>query len=175
MRLCFFGAAESSLSRGLSRQLAQTDEWLTEHQLAFMEERWEAGMVCYEKVYELRRYHLRFMAESLLPLFRQHYPQPPSGARPLYFEREKKLILKTMRPYAYLFPRLYLAGRMETLNLARLFDEYMYLKDLLDHHDAREKGFLFRLLDEGLSGERRSALLERYRRGLRVFEGRWPE
>ncbi len=173
MTLCFFDPTEDTLSSGLTRQLETLDGWLREHQLAFMERRWREGILLYEKVYELRRYHLDFMESELLPRFEDRYPKPPHGARPGYFRREKKLIIKTMRPYAHLFGRLYLREAMEELSLPRLFDEYMYLKDLLDHHDAREKGFLFRMLDEALSRETVGTLLINYARGVEQREARW--
>ena len=38
----------------------------------------------------------------------------------------------------------------EELDIVNIFEDYAWLKDLLDHHDAREKAFLFPILDEKL-------------------------
>jgi len=173
MNFTFFSPQADSLQTGLAKQLKRLDELLVEHQLAFMEKDWEKGIERFEQVYELRRHHLKFMESRLLPLFELYHPKPPEGARPLYFLREKKQILKTMDGYVHLFGRLFLAGKIETIDLVRLFDEYMYLKDLLDHHDAREKGFLFKLLDKNLSIPERKVLLDDYCKELSRFDGRW--
>ncbi len=173
MKFCIVPAGADSLSAALGPHLECLDRLLVEHQLAFMEKRWEDGITAYEQVYELRRYHLTFMEQRLLPLFESFYPQPPHGARSIYFIREKKQIVKTMARYVRLFSRMYLAERMAALDLPRLFDEYMYLKDLLDHHDAREKGFIFKLLDAQLPAFDRKNLLSAYREGLIKMKGRW--
>lgn len=173
MNICFFPVDSDSLKTGLSAQLQNLDDLLIEHQLAFMEKDWKKGIGLFEQVYELRRYHLNFMEDKLLMLFRAYYPRPPHGARPLYFIREKKLILKKTSAYVHLFGKLFLAGRMGQLQLPRLFDEYVYLKDLLDHHDAREKGFLFTLLDSAMAAKERLVLLHDYRVGLEPLKDRW--
>jgi hypothetical protein len=36
----------------------------------------------------------------------------------------------------------------ENFSLVRLFEDYHRFKDLLDHHDARERAFLYKYLDE---------------------------
>ena len=53
----------------------------------------------------------------------------------------------------------YLFLHTDELEIVSLFEEYAWLKDLLDHHDAREKAFLFAILDKKLQGSEKLELI----------------
>ena len=172
MTLLFFKPYGNRLC-DLKNQLEGLDKLFLEHQWALMEKKWETALERYEQMYELRLYHLAFMEFSLLPLFENNLKTIPRGARPLYFRREARLIRNGLKRYIRLFGRLYLHNKMETIDVPRLFDEYMPLKDLMDHHDAREKVFLFPKLDDALPAVKREQMLEDYRKTVKQLEKRW--
>lgn len=157
----------------LGTQLTFMERLFLEHQWALMEQRWETALERFEQVYECRTVHLDFMENRLLPLFEKYIHPVPHGARLRYFKREAAQIRKRLKPYIRLLSRLYQSDAMKQLDLARLFDEYMLLKDLLDHHDTREKVFLFPLLDTKLNATDRWALLNIYRARITQLEERW--
>ncbi len=66
---------------------------------------------------------------------------------------KKKLILKDLNKHVRFLGQLLLHPQQIKLDLVRLFEEYAWLKDLLDHHDAREKVFLFTVLVNEMTEE----------------------
>ncbi len=137
----------------LSSQLVFCDKLLLDHQVSLMHKKYEQALSQFEQLYEIRTTHLQIMEEKLLPLYESLHLEYPKGGRPLYFIREKRLILKELNRQVRLLGQFILHPEQITLDLVNLFEEYAWLKDLLDHHDAREKGFLFPSIDKELSKE----------------------
>ncbi len=128
---------------GLVKQLSFCDKLLIEHQISLMHKNYEQALLQFEQLYEIRTNHLQMMEEKLLPIYKSLLAKFPAGGRPLYFVREKKLILKDLKKHVRFIGQLVLHPQQIKLDLVRLFEEYAWLKDLLDHHDAREKMILF--------------------------------
>ena len=82
----------------------------------------------------------------------------PNDEVKVYFIREKKLILKNLDKYIRKLGNILLHS--EELDIVSLFEEYAWLKDLLDHHDAREKAFLFPILDARMPDSSRQEALQ---------------
>lgn len=124
-----------------------------------MHKNFERALFQFEQLYKIRTKHLQIMENKLLPLYQSLLTDFPKGGRPLYFIREKKLILKKLNRFVRFLGELVLNSGKTKLDLVKLFEEYAWLKDLLDHHDAREKAFLFPTLEKKMSKDNRQQLL----------------
>ncbi len=136
------------------------DRLLIEHQISLMHNNVEKALLQFEQLYEIRTTHLKIMEEKLLPLYETVLDEFPKGGKPLYFIREKKLILKDLNRFIRLQGRMLLNPDSVKIDLVELFEEYAWFKDLLDHHDAREKVFLFPVLDRNLDEKNKTILLD---------------
>ncbi len=145
---------------GLVKQLSFCDKLLIEHQISLMHKNYEQALLQFEQLYEIRTTHLQMMEEKLLPIYKSLLAKYPAGGRPLYFIREKKLILKDLNKHVRFLGQLLLHPQQIKLDLVRLFEEYAWLKDLLDHHDAREKVFLFTVLVNEMTEENKHKLFD---------------
>ena len=132
----------------LKYNLEWCDELFLQHQIHLMHQDLEQAVTIFEYLVKVRTRHLHIMEELLLPAFEEIVENIPQGAKPLYFIREKKLILKNLEKYIRKLGNILLHS--EELDIVNIFEDYAWLKDLLDHHDAREKAFLFPILDEKL-------------------------
>ncbi|KAA3617545.1 MAG: hypothetical protein D8M58_01715 [Calditrichaeota bacterium] len=131
-----------------------------DHQIFLLKKDYEQALLIFERLYDIRTIHLKIMEEKLLPLYESALNEFPKGGKPLYFIREKKLILKDLNKQMRFLGQFVLHPEKVELNLVKLFEEYAWLKDLLDHHDAREKAFLFPTLEKELPDEQKKNLLE---------------
>ncbi|MGD9489739.1 MAG: hypothetical protein AB7W47_17085 [Calditrichaceae bacterium] len=137
-----------------------TDRLFLEHQIHLMKNEWEAALGKFEKFYEFRNQNISDEEELLIPLYESILKKIPEGGAVQFFIREHKLIRKNLLKYLRLLGKKALNPEALNLDLVRLFDEYYDLKDLFDHHDARERGFLFPALDEHVVAEERGRLLK---------------
>jgi hypothetical protein len=152
----------------LRYNLEVCDELFLQHQLQLMHHNIEQALVFFEKLVMVRQLHLEIMEKLLLPAFIKITDKIPAGARPLYFEREKKQILNFLDKYARKLGKIILHSA--ELNIVTLFEEYAWLKDLLDHHDAREKAFLFPGLDKKLEIQAKKKILQSITAKLSILE-----
>jgi hypothetical protein len=146
--------------KSLAKYPAVCDKLLMRHQVSLMRKEVEKAMIQFEQLYEIRSTHLKIMEEELLPLYKSVLNEFPKGGKPLYFIREKKLILKDLNRFIRLQGQTLLSPDSVKIDLVKLFEEYAWLKDLLDHHDAREKVFLFPVLDRNLDEKNKTILLD---------------
>jgi len=152
----------------LKKNLEYCDSLFLDHQLLLMHRDTEQAFEIFEQLLAIRKVHLSVMEQSLLPAFVEVKETIPDGAKPLYFEREKKQILKFLEIHARKLGNTVLQS--EKLDIVALFEDYAWLKDLLDHHDAREKAFLFPALD-ALNETKRTEILEDVSSQLVSLEG----
>ena len=129
----------------LTNNLEYCDALFILHQQQLMHKNMEQALHLFEQLLQIRSVHLDIMEKLLVPAFIEISDPIPEGAKPLYFEREKKQILKFLKKYVRKVANVVLHS--EPLDIVVLFEHYVWLKDLLDHHDAREKAFLFPALD----------------------------
>ena len=142
----------------LRQNLELCDKLFLEHQVFLMRRDTESALRTFEKLFNYRMIHLKMMELLLLPAFEKSMDKLPSGARIHYFLREKKRIEKELKNIVRLLSDMVLHNHFP--DLVDLFEEYAQFKDLMDHHDAREKVFLFSALEEKLSMEEKHKLLE---------------
>lgn len=149
----------------LAKNLDYSDQLLLEHQVLLMHQKIESAQRKLEALYTYRKAHLNIMESLLLPAFqlilKEMYPE---GAKPLYFTREKALILKELERVVRQMGDLVLHAKQA--DIVTIFEDYATFKDLLDHHDAREKAFLFPTLESKLETAKKEPLLREIEKGL---------
>ena len=129
-----------------------------QHQILLMQKQtWQALNL----LEELRGTMLRHMTDEeifLLPIYSERVVPMPAGGAPEFYLNEHVLIKRKLDLFCMelkKWPGQPLPGP----DLVRLFDQHIHFKDLLDHHDARERIFLYRILDEKLSQPEREEIL----------------
>lgn len=123
--------------------LQYCDELLIEHQIYLMQKKIESAFASFEKIYIIRKKHMQIAYDSLIPQYIKHMNKVPEGGKPNYFLRETNLIQRLLDAKIRYLGGLMLNGNNQNLDIVNLFQDYVSLKDLIDHHDAREKAFLF--------------------------------
>jgi len=151
----------------LKQNLELCDDLFLKHQIKLMHKEIENALAVFEQLYRIRTIHLSVMEEILVPAFISMIEEIPEGAKPLYFEREKKQIFKYLDKYIKLLGNLLLHS--DPLDIVSLFEDYAWFKDLLDHHDAREKAFLFPSLDK-IANDKKQLLLNKVSAQLAALE-----
>jgi hypothetical protein len=137
------------------------DRLFVEHQIACMHGKWDEALYPMEMMYELRLQNIRDEDEILLPIYQSNITEVPEGGALKFFYREHKLIKKKLNSLIQNMSNIVLNESGDSVNLVELFEEYHSFKDLLDHHDSRERVFLYKLLDEKTDiGDRKSVLKE---------------
>ncbi len=142
------------------------DQWFMEHQTAVLHNDWLTAYTRLNAVFLLRKTNGDLCDRFLLPVFNEFGDRIPHGASPRYFQREQKQIVTALSHELRFFRNKIMQSEQFPLNKVELFDRYYDLKDLLDHHDARKRGFLYPLLDQWLDPPQRHILLEPLNAGL---------
>ena len=124
------------------------DELLIQHQVHSMEADWINALVTMDAIFHLRMGNMQDEEELLLPVYESILPDIPDGGAIKYFLRENKLIRGKLNQMIRQISRKVQNPDQENFSLVRLFEDYHRFKDLLDHHDARERAFLYKYLDE---------------------------
>ncbi len=150
------------------------DELFLHHQAYLMAEDLENAMLTFEKIYEYTDQNIKDEEEFLLPYYAAHPDSIPKGGAVYFYEREHKLLRRELKKYLRLYSEALLhPGRVE-IDIVKIFDDYYDLKDLFDHHDARERVFLFTTLDEIMPQAEKEKILcrieERQRAMLKRLE-----
>jgi hypothetical protein len=130
-----------------------------EHQIACMFGFWDEALHAMEMMYDLRMQNITNEEELLLPLYQSEIMEIPQGGAIKFFLREYELIKKKLNSIVRNNSNIVLNNSGNEVNLVKLFEDYHSVKDLLDHHDARDRVFLYKLLDENLNKEKRELIL----------------
>ena len=118
------------------------------HQIECMYGQWDEDLHTMEVMCEQRMLNIRDEEEFLLPLYKSEIKKIPRGGALKFFIREHKLIKKNLDSMVRHISNIILNDSGNAVNLVKLFEGYHTFKDLLDHHDSRERVFLYRLPDE---------------------------
>jgi uncharacterized protein with PIN domain len=144
---------------------------LTEHRLALLRGELPAATRAFARFARTMRRHLDDEDAHVLPLYRARAPAEghARGERPEVFEHDHAKIREHLARVEALLaaldaaPPTAHAAPSDAVDLARLhlLDRERTLVDLLDHHDRRERAFLYPFLERSLDAAERQALLER--------------
>lgn len=140
--------------------LMYCEQLMLDHQFKLMAKDFEGAYGRFEELNNIRIAHLQLMEEEWLGVYQGLLNKIPAGGRPEYFLREKKLILREFKKYIRIISGFALHGPDTSFRLVDLFEGYIWLKDLLDHHDAREKAFLFPVLQQNPDNKEKDRLLK---------------
>lgn len=106
--------------------------------------------------------HIRAEDEVLLPIFAERV-EPQVGCTPeLLFNEHRKLerLLKKTQERMLVFEA---AGEIRPRERVYMIEEERMLKEVLDHHDRRERAAFFPNLDQCIQGEERQRVWEQCR------------
>jgi hypothetical protein len=145
----------------LDRLHQHVDELFLHHQVYLMRDDIENAMRLFERIYEYTNQNIKDEEEFLIPFYAAHPAIIKPGGAVYFFEREHKLLRREMRKYLKLYGEYLLEPGSVEIDLVKIFDEYYTLKDLFDHHDARERVFLFAALDKIMPDSQKSDILSR--------------
>ncbi len=156
----------------ISRLFKFSDCLLIFHQIEVMHKNYQDAFFYFEQLYEYRMHALDFMEKYLLPIYLERVNPLPSGGNEKYFLREKKQIEKHLTKYIRFFSNLAIQEKKE-IDIVTLFEGYVYLKDLLDHHDARESGILFSAINNVINVSEEKELTEKFNESVKKMNKRW--
>ena len=133
-----------------------------EHQIAIMNGELDNAYSHLRFLLKLIKKHISDEEELLIPVYEKLInPKPPGGAIRFYL-REHKQILRILNKFV-LNLKEWLTNPPRQIDIVRQFDSYYKFKELLDHHDSRERLFLYRLLDQKLSPKEKYVILDKIR------------
>lgn len=135
------------------------DDLLIEHQLNCMKGEWGKAYSTLEILYKLRIQIMSDEEDFLIPKYESVLSKIPKGGAIKYFIREHILIRKYFDKFIREVSQKALDPENNNIHLVSLFENYHNLKDLLDHHDSRDRMFLFTQLDEFLDKKSQSEIL----------------
>ncbi|RMH00985.1 MAG: hypothetical protein D6702_12450 [Planctomycetota bacterium] len=119
-----------------------------------------AGARCHlDRLNLMLKAHIRAEDEILLPIFAERV-EPQLGCTPeLLFDEHRKLerLLRRTQERMLTLER---AGRITPREKVYVIEEERMLKEVIDHHDRRERAVLFPKLDECIQGEERRRIWE---------------
>lgn len=118
-----------------------------DHQQQCMQGFWENAYARLYAVYHLREHAMQIEEQWLIPLYQSRVMEVPKGGAVKYFMREHALIRKRLHSFLQRIKHTLFDPNREEINLVSLFEAYHTFKDLLDHHDSRDRVFLYRELD----------------------------
>ena len=131
------------------------DQLFETHQIALMKNEPEQAIDILDRLTDLMAVHVRDEEELLLPLYEQKISPVPAGGAAEFYRREHEQIMGFLKRFREHQP----VGRDE-ISLVHYFDMCTMYKDLIEHHHARERTFLYRLLDGKLTAAEKKHLLK---------------
>jgi len=127
----------------LNQILQNCDRLFLQHQILIMQGKWEKAYGILYAVYVVRTFLMKAEEEQMLPPYQSDRDTFPEGGNPKFFLREHKLIRKQMDRFVKKMSERVINGKSGSNELVTLFEMYQDFKDLTDHHDARDRLFLF--------------------------------
>lgn len=136
------------------------DQQFLDHQITLMHGNVAAASSSLVHLRALIKQHIHDEEEYLLPLYINLVRPVPKGGAVEFYRREHRTINRSLDDFII---ELHGWSGQEAgnLRLVRLFDRYYKFKELLDHHHARERIFLYRLLDRVVHKKAIAETLER--------------
>jgi|GEM_PF-535596 len=140
-----------------------------DHQQQCMQGSWEDAYARLYAFHHLREHAMQIEEQWLIPLYQSRIAEVPKGGAVKYFMREHALIRKNLQSFLQRINHTLSDSNSEEANLVSLFEEYHSFKDLLDHHDSRDRVFLYRELDTLRLRKELDAVLTSIRSAHREF------
>lgn len=106
------------------------------------------------------RAHIRFEDEQLIPLFAARVQPAPIGCSQELLDAEHRKLERLLERCSNSTERHLNEARTDPASLLRLIEDQRGLREVLEHHDQRERAAFFPALDATLSDSERASLLE---------------
>jgi len=145
------------------------DELFLQHQLHLMNNRRKDAIHLLVYIQHLIRQHVLDEEKLLIPVYQRLINPAPAGGAIEFYLREHSEILRQIDRFINTLKSWESIKQLE-IKLVHQFDNYFRFKDLLDHHDARERVFLYRLLDQKLAKTEKKNILDIFSKNLKKIE-----
>ena len=153
------GVSEPSLLRVMERH-AHLDALFLEHQTAVLDRDMASARGALENYAQALEAHIAEEEKHVLPLYAARVPEQP-GAQPQMFHDEHRKIRELVADLCRKIDVLAAtADRPEAKAVLAFLDGETQFKNYMDHHDRRERSFLYPGLDAHTTPEERAALLQ---------------
>jgi hypothetical protein len=129
-----------------------------EHQKSIMNGELEQAFFQFSYLVKLIKQHLNDEEKYLIPPYQKLINPEPAGGAVRFYTREHRQILIIINKYLDKLQE-WVKRPPQKIELVKQFDSYYKFKELLDHHDARERVFLYRLLDQKLDVNEKKEIL----------------
>jgi len=135
---------------------AGLEEIFLEHQTALLDRDVARAREALARYGERLAAHMAEEESAILPLYESRCPQPPGGTTRMFLDEHRKLreLLADLAAAADALP----AGP-DPKTLLAVLDRETQFKNYMDHHDRRERAFLYPALDAALPDGERAVLL----------------
>lgn len=138
------------------------DGKLAEHQVGLVLGKMDDAVLSWREFSSGLARHATDEEQHLLTLYASRGPLPPGGTVELFLAEHNK-IRSFLQEISALMDVLAAADALDGRKIIQLIEREYELKRLLEHHDMREKNFLYPLLDQRTTPEERRLLLARLR------------
>lgn len=139
-------------------------ELFLRHQEALVEGDLDAAAQRLDRFQAALELHAQNEETWLIPVYRR--AERVAGGAPEIFQGEHLKMLHLVRQFRAALSRIRQSGQHRTRRVLQLLDDESKFKQLMAHHDARERTLLYPILDRLTTDEERRELLERCRREL---------
>lgn len=151
------------------------EDLLLAHQTALLDRNLPAAAHWLQQFDSQLRQHIADEEAWILPVYAEHI-DPPEGAKLIFFQSEHEKLLKSLDELHARLMAIEPAGtplqfgdilappapsQISAREIIALLDRESSFKDLLQHHDARERTFLYPLLAAHLPDTAQREILER--------------
>lgn len=137
------------------------DTLFLEHQVVLMHKDFKKALNVIHELYSQYEQHIRDEETILIPAYQNIVKPLPQGGAVDFFLREHKQIMLILEEAKSEIENWIIHSTYTPLKLVSLFDRYYTLRDLLNHHHAREDTFLYRLLDRNTDGSTQERMIEK--------------
>lgn len=135
------------------------------HQKSLMNGNFQSAYELLQNLSILLRQHVQAEEEFLIPSYQELVQPEPAGGAVRFYQREHRQILIIIDKYITDLKK-WVTSPPAKIEVVKLFDSYYKFKELLDHHDARERVFLYRLLDQKLDKGKRQIILDKIKHNM---------
>lgn len=138
---------------------AHLDALFLEHQTAVLDRDMASARGALEAYAQALEAHMQEEERHVLPLYAARVPEQPGG-QPQMFHDEHRRIRQLVADLTKRLDALAAtADRPDAKTALALLDQETQFKNYMDHHDRRERSFLYPGLDAHLTPDERAALL----------------
>ena len=145
------------------------DDYFLQHQVYLMKNQKKNAIHSLLNIQILLKQHIFDEEKLLIPVYQRIINPAPSGGAVEFYLREHSEILRQIDRFIKTLQSWEGIKQLE-IKLVHQFDNYFRFKDLLDHHDARERVFLYRLLDQKLAESEKKNILNIVSKNLKKIK-----